>query len=150
MSVITAQLIKVVHTDGGREAAGYAIGTDAGDCVVRAITIAMDRPYATVYRDLADLSAEMGGKRSARDGIRKAVYKRYLAEHGWTWTPTMTIGSGCTVHLRADELPGGRLVVALSRHLCAVIDRTVYDNHDPSRGGTRCVYGYWSGPNADR
>lgn len=104
MSVITAQLIKVVHTDGGREAAGYAIGTDAGDCVVRA------RPRR---HPQGRLSAEMGGKRS----ITIAMDRPY---------------------------------VALSRHLCAVIDRTVYDNHDPSRGGTRCVYGYWSGPNADR
>ena len=24
---------------------------------------------------------------------------------GWTWTPTMAIGQGCKVHLRADELP---------------------------------------------
>ena len=24
---------------------------------------------------------------------------------GWVWTPTMQIGSGCTVHLHADELP---------------------------------------------
>ncbi len=34
----------------------------------------------------------------------------------------MQIGSGCTVHLRADELPSGRLVVSVSRHLTAVID----------------------------
>ena len=28
----------------------------------------------------------------------------------------MPIGSGCKVHLRAEELPKGRLVVALSKH----------------------------------
>jgi hypothetical protein len=56
----------------------------------------------------------------------------------------MQIGSGCRVHLRADELTPGRLVVQLSRHLTAVIDGVVHDTHDPSRNGTRCVYGYWS------
>ncbi len=58
----------------------------------------------------------------------------------------MKIGQGCTVHLRADELPGGRLIVRVSRHMCAVIDGVIHDTHDPSRAGTRCVYGYWSHP----
>ena len=55
----------------------------------------------------------------------------------------MFIGSGCKVHLRNDELPAGRLIVCLSRHYTAVIDGVIHDTHDPSRGGTRCVYGYW-------
>jgi len=62
---------------------------------------------------------------------------------GWQWTSTMQIGSGCTVHLRPDELPQGRLVVSLSRHVVAVIDGVAYDTHDPTRGGLRCVYGYF-------
>jgi hypothetical protein len=33
----------------------------------------------------------------------------------------MQIGPGCTVHLRADELPSGRLVVSVSKHLIAAI-----------------------------
>ena len=60
----------------------------------------------------------------------------------------MQIGSGCTVHLRADELPPGRLVVSVSKHLTAVIDGVIHDTHDCSRRGTRCVYGYWQPPDA--
>ena len=55
----------------------------------------------------------------------------------------MKIGSGCKVHLSDDELPPGRLVVMLSRHAAAVIDGVLHDTHDSSRGGSRCVYGYW-------
>jgi hypothetical protein len=55
----------------------------------------------------------------------------------------MFIGQGCKVHLREGELPMGRLVVNLSKHFTAVIDGVVYDTHDPTRDGTRCVYGYW-------
>jgi hypothetical protein len=62
---------------------------------------------------------------------------------GWEWTPTMAIGQGCTVHLRADELPAGRLVVSVSKHWVAVIDGVIHDTYDCSRDGTRCVYGYW-------
>ena len=31
----------------------------------------------------------------------------------------------------------------LSRHITAVVDGVIHDTHDPSRKGTRCVYGYW-------
>ena len=71
------------------------------------------------------------------------VYKSYLAALGFRWTPTMTIGSGTRVHLRVGELPAGRLIVRCSRHLTAVVDGVIRDTHDPSRHGTRAVYGYW-------
>ena len=128
--------------DGGRAAAGYR--GEAGDCVARAIAIATEQPYRDVYNALAERASAKGRSRSARNGMHKDVYRPYLDELGWLWTPTMAIGSGCTVHLRADELPPGRLIVRLSKHLCAVVDGVVHDTHDPSRDGTRCVYGYWS------
>jgi len=34
------------------------------------------------------------------------------------------------------------------RHLTAVIDGVIHDTHDPSRDGTRSVYGYYSQPDA--
>lgn len=37
----------------------------------------------------------------------------------------------------------GRIIVRLSRHISAVIDGVIHDTYDPSRDGTRCVYGYW-------
>jgi hypothetical protein len=55
----------------------------------------------------------------------------------------MGIGTGCRVHLRAGELPGGRIITRLTGHLAAVIDGVVHDTEDPGRAGTRCVYGYW-------
>jgi hypothetical protein len=140
-----------VYDDGGRAGAGFK--GHAGDCVARAISIATERPYADVYRTLADASAgyqrRRGSKphaRSARNGVPKPIIRKVMAEWGWLWTPTMSIGSGTTVHLRADELPAGRLVVQVTKHVCAVIDGVVHDLGDPSREGTRAVYGYWSRP----
>ncbi len=134
-------------TDGGRADAGYR-GT-TGDCVVRAIATATGADYQTVYNAinaLAERERPRGRKTrsSARTGVHKATIRRYMDSIGWRWTPTMQIGSGCKVHLRADELPTGRLVVSVSKHLVAVVDGTVHDNHDCTRDGTRCVYGYWS------
>lgn len=136
------------YNDGGRVTAGFR--GEAGDCVCRAVAIAAELPYREVYDTLNKLSQgerstkrRRGKKSSAREGVFKPTTRRYLESLGWKWTPTMHIGSGCTVHLRADELPPGRLIVSVSRHLCAVIDGVIHDTHDPSRAGTRCVYGYW-------
>jgi hypothetical protein len=142
--------IGFVNDDGGRAAAGYRGRT--GDCVVRAIAIAAQLPYRDVYDSVNELAGfersgqRQGRKSNARTGVRKPTSKQLLRKLGWRWTPTMGIGTGCRVHLRADELPGGRLVVSLSRHLVAVIDGVIHDTHDCSRDGTRCVYGYWQPP----
>lgn len=135
-----------VYDDGGRAAAGFK--GEAGDCVARAIAIAARMDYADVYGLLADEAKRRGGPRSARNGLKRPVYDAVLLELGAVWTPTMGIGTGCTVHLRADELPWGRLVCSVSKHMVAVIDGVVHDTYDCTREGTRCVYGYWRLPSA--
>jgi hypothetical protein len=138
--------------DGGRSASGYRGKT--GDCVVRSVAIATGLPYQHIY-DLVNRSSvyertgtRKRGKSNARTGVYKSTIKRVMNSLGWVWTPTMQIGSGCTVHLRADELPPGWLVVSVSKHLTAVVDGVIHDTHDCSRRGTRCVYGYWQPPAA--
>lgn len=136
-----------IKNDGGRAMAGYKGKT--GDCGCRAIAIATGLPYQEVYDRLNELAkSERITKRkrtrsNARTGLWKNTAHRFFKEIGWVWTPTMTIGSGCKIHLRSDELPKGRLVVALSKHYAAVIDGVLHDAYDSSRNGTRCVYGYW-------
>lgn len=137
-----------VHSDGGRSAAGH-IGR-ASDCACRAVAIATGKPYDEVYADINVLAeSERHGRRkrgrsSARNGVYAGLVRRLMSKYGWTWYPTMRIGSGTMVHLRPGELPAGRLVVNVSKHYTAVIDGVIHDNHDPSREGTRCVYGYWA------
>ena len=135
--------------DGGRKAAGYK--GFAGDCVTRAVTIATEQDYQVVYDFLSEKSrtqrvtARSNKKASARNGvsIRRKWFKDYMTSLGWIWVPTMQIGAGCTVHLKSDELPSGRLIVRCTKHLTAMIDGVLHDTYDPSREGTRCVYGYW-------
>lgn len=139
--------MRYVFNDGGRGAAGYKGKT--GDCVTRAIAIATGKPYQEVYDTLNVLGEnERTGKRkrgtsNARLGVYKQTIRKYMEAIGWKWTPTMFIGQGCKVHLKADELPMGNLVVNVSRHSVAVIDGVINDTHDCSRNETRCVYGYW-------
>lgn len=147
--------MKYQFNDGGRKEAGYK-GT-AGDCAVRAIAIATEQDYQEVYEEMhvANLFHSTNSRSrvakeikrrgySPRNGMFKDVVKKYMDSIGWNWTPTMGIGTGCKVHLRDGELPMGRLVVNVSKHYVAVIDGVIQDTYDPSRGGTRCVYGYWT------
>jgi hypothetical protein len=146
--------MKFEYTDGGRVAAGFKGST--GDCVVRAVAIATEQPYGEVYEVLsAGCRTQRQTKRSnvkasARNGVhvQRKWFKDYMTSIGWMWTPTMGIGTGCTVHLADGELPMGRLIVSVSKHYTAVIDNVIHDTHDPQRPasdlmGGRCVYGYW-------
>lgn len=140
--------MKFTYNDGGRAQAGYQ--GKAGDCVVRAIAIAAEMPYADVYAALALCNQSYRGRKakgvkSARSGVftSGAAFKQYMQSIGWKFTPAMAIGSGCKVHLRDGELPMGRIICKVSRHLVAVIDGVIHDTHDCSRRGTRCVYGYY-------
>lgn len=129
-----------VYDDGGRSS--YFKG-EAGDCVTRAIAIATEQDYKKVYDELAAMNKARYGKKSARNGIHRDDIKKYMADHGWMWCPKMRIGSGCTVHMRRSELPRGRVMCSLSRHIATVVDGVLHDTYDSSRDGERCVYGYW-------
>lgn len=135
-------MIEFKYNDGGRANAGFK-GT-AGDCVCRSIAIATEKSYKDVYHELsAILKSSKWNISSPRDGVYRDVYQSYLESLGWKWISVMGFGTGCKVHLNAEELPKGRLVVRLSKHLTAVIDGVINDVYDPSRNGTRCVYGYF-------
>jgi len=145
--------MKFTYNDGGRVAAGFKTAT-ARDCVARSVAIASGLPYSEVYERLAKgnatqrkskRSGRSTGSHTASEGINtsRKWFSDYMAEIGFVWVPTMKVGSGCRVHLREGELPMGRLVVNVSRHYTAVIDGVMHDTADCSRGGTRCVYGYW-------
>lgn len=136
-----------VFNDGGRAAAGFKGLT--GDCVCRSIAIATGRPYKEVYDAINVLgknervTSRKPKRSAAREGVFRQTYERYLKSIGWKWVPTMFIGKGCQVHMRTHELPSGNLILRLSGHCTAVIDGICHDTYDPSREGTRCVYGYF-------
>lgn len=144
--------MECIYNDGGRRAAGYK--GIVGDCATRAIAIACNLPYKTAY-DLVNAAGkkERRSKRRrhksyAPTGVYGPTMRRIMDSLGWVWHPTMNVGQGCRVHLRKEELPAGPLIAAVSRHYVAVIDGVIHDNHNPDRGGTRCVYGYFTPPAA--
>lgn len=140
--------MKFIFSDGGRSK--YFKGF-TGDCVVRAICNATGKDYLEVYKDINILSKDekitkrKRGISNSRTGVYKQTFKKYIEQTlGWKWHPLMKVGVGCTTHLDDNELPKGVLIVSLSKHLSCVKDGVLYDTYDCSRGGTRCVYGYWT------
>ena len=78
------------HDDGGRAAAGFK-GSKASDCVCRAIAIATEQPYRTVFDDLSALGwfPKMRGMMRDADGLyrprpddEKQLTREYLAGLG--------------------------------------------------------------------
>lgn len=139
--------MKFIINNGGRTMAGYK--GETGDCVCRSIAIATEQDYKKVYDDLINVKNSLrqtsGVKTShPRTGVDRKVYDTYLKQLGWQWIPTMGIGTGCKFHLKEDELPSGNLIVRLSKHMTAVINGVINDTYNPSRDGTRCVYGYYT------
>lgn len=144
--------MKFQVNDGGRAAAGYH--GEAADCVCRAVSIASDLPYQAVYDALAEGNSKQrqtrktpksSGQHSARNRIltKRKWFDDYMTSLGFRWVPTMQIGQGCKVHLKDGELPMGRLVVSVSKHMAAVIDGVLNDAYQCDRDETRCVYGYY-------
>ena len=72
-----------VYNDGGRAASGRE--GSARDCGVRAMAIALDLSYEECYRELEQANKDAGGKKSARNGLKKSVYEKVLNKHGWFW-----------------------------------------------------------------
>ena len=150
--------MKVVLTDGGRSQ--YFKTKTNNECVVRAIVIATGMNYLEVYNELSERQKVWAntsrskraktclkkGASISKNGVYDEAWKPYLDELGFVYTATMGIGTGCKVHLKAEELPSGTVICNLSRHVVCVKDGVVYDTHDCTRDGTRCVYGYWELP----
>jgi hypothetical protein len=148
-----------IYDDGGRQAAGFK--GKASDCFTRAVAIASRIPYSEIYAYVNAVARELkqkeltkevkqakkpfrGSLGDARRGVRNPLFHEVMRRLGWKWFPTMYYGKGCKVHLCREELPAGRLVCRVTKHMVAVVDGVIHDTYDPSRGSTRCVYGYFS------
>ena len=139
--------LKVNITDGGRSK--YFKKEQVGDCVTRAIAIATERDYKEGYNEIAKLIGY-----TPRNGVKSKDTKRVMKHFGGSWNACMGVGTGCRIHLSNEwsdegyngihELPKhSRIICNLSGHVCAVINGVIHDTYDPSRNGTRCVYGFW-------
>ena len=139
----TASTLPYVFDDGGRSKYFKPSGMD---CVTRSIAIVTERDYKEVYDFMFGLMRKYDKKRrSPRNGVPKKVWRRAIDSIGGKWHPTMHIGSGCTTHLRPNEVPmNGKVIIETAGHLTALIDGVIHDIFDAQEDGNRCVYGYYT------
>ncbi len=114
------------------------------DCVVRALALLLQKPYDTIYDELAE-----AGRKCSR-GTAKTIWKEFLADKGAVRISfpaergerRMNLPEFCRIH------PERRYVVQMAHHLTAVIGGVVHDTFAP--GDERCIYACWSIPKPSR
>jgi len=137
--------MQVQYNDGGRH--HYFTAKNVGDCVCRAICIALEKNYLEIYGMINAMSKKNEGKLRARNGVYKKTWqdvKDYLISQGWQWTPTAGIGQRERLKLNDSFPKSGTFICQVSKHLTVVKDGVIHDTHDCSRGGNRMVYGYFT------
>lgn len=131
--------LKYQFNDGGRFLAGYSGG--AGDCVVRALSIATGSSYSNMYEFVnrtarcfeshskVKSSNVYGIYSNSVKGIMKILRLKWIAKksNGMLVIPTK-----------------GTYIVSLIGHVCAVVDGTIHDTHNTINPiNLTLAQGYW-------
>ena len=104
------------------------LGKKVGDCSVRAVSKALDIPWNNAYTQLTLQGYVMGDMPSSN-----AVIGSLLKQNGFTLeTPQNECPDCYTLEEFANENPKGTFVVFMDKHVCTVIDGTIFDAWDSS------------------
>ena len=104
-------------------------GTYTGDCVIRALTKALDLDWETVYIGLAVQGYTMSDMPSANH-----VWGAYLREHGFDRHAIPNTCPDCyTVRDFCDDNPKGLYVLATGSHVITVVDGDYFDTWDSGK-----------------
>ena len=111
-----------------------------GDCVIRAISTALEQDYVTTYKELFELSLKTGY--IVND---KKNYSKYLKLKGWIKMeqPKKYNGTKYTGKDFCEDLAlrNQRYVAHIGgHHIVAIVDAKVNDTWDSTNG---CIGNYW-------
>jgi|13_taG_2_1085334.scaffolds.fasta_scaffold13675_3 hypothetical protein len=105
-----------------------------GDCVIRAIAIALNQKYKQTSNELHELSMERGGVPNDQ-----SIYEEYLFSKGWIKNKPPRDCYGKKIRLRYWN--SQLAIVTTTLHLTAIVDNTVRDTFD-TRGW--CCNSYYT------
>ena len=130
--------MKYLKNDGGRKIAFPNADNRAGDCVIRAISIATGNDYKKVWNDLFSISLQTGNFPNA-----DSTCVAYLEQQGWE---RIKFGKQM-VRLTSNKIPKDKTIICHTRgHWVAMIDGTIFDKWDSrtnSRGDSNRVFSYY-------
>ena len=111
-----------------------------GDCVVRALSIALEEEWTLIYDDLCEL-----GRHIYRMPNDKDCFKTYLTRRGFKriGVSNKKGTKRPTVQSFAEAHKEGTYVLEVARHVVTVKDGHYYDIWDC---GSKSLYGYWAKP----
>ncbi len=94
---------------------------DVGDCAVRAISLATDRPWEDIYIALCVQGAMQGDMPNSN-----SVWGSYLTHHGWSYHP-LEHTFDASVDDFCKEHPQGVFIVGTGDHAVCVKNGIIYD-----------------------
>lgn len=107
-----------------------------GDCVIRAISVLMDRDWESTYVDITLQGFMMHDMPSSNN-----VWGTYLHENGYSRYVIPNTCPDCyTVKDFCEDYPQGKYMLATGTHVIAVIDGDYYDTWD---SGDEIPIFYW-------
>mgnify|MGYP003131521852 CR=1 FL=1 len=115
---------------------GRICKTFKNDCVIRAISFAMDIPYAEAFQDLMELGMEIGAYPNC-----PKVYETYLSRKGWIKMKPPRNSRGKLIRFADWADAPKKAVVHVRRHLTCVDHGYVVDEWDCRR---YCIGTYWA------
>ena len=97
------------------------------DCVIRALSIILEKPWEFIYDELSDLGREM-----YEPPISNTVWTRYLKENEFSRKiiPDTCPDDCYTVWQFTYDYPEGEYILGTGSHVVAVIDGDYYDTWD--------------------
>lgn len=109
-----------------------------GDCVIRALTKALEMEWKAVFNELVPYAIEMQAMPN-----NKVCYEKYIADKWLVWYGCKA-KKGCkrqTVSTFTKSHKSGVYILRVAHHLVTVVDGNYYDTWDC---GDKAVYGYWT------
>lgn len=107
-----------------------------GDCVIRALAVALDKSWDEIFLELMVTAYEMKDMPSSNN-----VWAKYLHDKGFRRETIPDICPKCvTIRDFANSTPRGIYILGTGTHVVAVIDGDYYDTWD---SGNEIPVFYW-------
>lgn len=109
------------------------------DCVIRALSLGLNKSWKDVYKDLTNLGIKKGLMLNDRNN-----WKQYLKDFGYKMEkmPKKLNGKRYTVEEFINELAYNKqtYIIKIANHLTVVKDKKLYDTWNCKN---KCVGNYW-------
>ena len=109
--------MRFIEDDGGRSK--YFKKKKVGDCVVRAIALALEQDYKVTYYELMSLAMPEGLSYNS-----DFVWRKYLKSKGWA---EHKFGRAAKDLSDTNLSPHLTFIASIPRHLCCVKNGVLYD-----------------------